>query len=253
MKSRKPHGPRAVEVVIINGERMVKTPADDYITEVQWKELATEHVPPLPTAVRPVNWRFWRHESIGELWRVVAVSLNLSPDGIERLQDARELFSKNFRVRLRESVKELGKRLPIVEFARWSRARSKGELARQIMAGPPSAEHHVIHLTAFADLADEMGWELPPLFPRMPKFIGTSDRERDARNLKLANEKRRGDAESLRDVVVELDRVHPEWSHAQMARELADRKIGHYRSGKPYSARRIGQIRKFGRKFPTKG
>lgn len=200
----------------------------------------------------PVNWRVWRHEDWAELWKVVAVSLNLSPDGID-LVYAAEIFPKRFHERLRDAVKHLGEKLPVFEYAEWRPLRISGLFTTQIIGGPPGGEEDKVRLTAFADLAYEMGWKLPSQFPRLPQIMAASERQRAEDNLKLANQKRFGDAEALKDIVAELDRKHPEWSHAQMARELESLKIGHHKSGKPYSARRIGQIRKFGRKFPVKG
>ena len=99
------------------------------------------------------------------------MSLGISPVGVHP-SDAPKVFPASFKERLQPSLKELGRRLPIVSAARWAAPMDQRELAKQIMVGPPPAEQNEISLTAFADFADEMEWELPDGFPRLPKDRG---------------------------------------------------------------------------------
>ena len=94
------------------------------------------------------------------------MSLDISPVGVHPA-DALKVFPTSFKERLRPSLKELGRRLPIVSVATWTDPRDQRELAKQMMVGPPPAEQNEISLTAFADFADEMEWELPDEFPRL--------------------------------------------------------------------------------------
>jgi hypothetical protein len=61
-------------------------------------------------------------------------------------------------------------------------------------------------------------------------------------HLNKANLARIGDARALAERVAELDRENPACSHVEMAKRLAAENI-HRENGKPYTARRIGQIR----------
>jgi hypothetical protein len=57
-----------------------------------------------------------------------------------------------------------------------------------------------------------------------------------------ATELRRRDADALKERVAKLDHEHPNWPSVQMVQELTSLGAVHM-NGKPYTARRIGQIR----------
>jgi hypothetical protein len=67
-----------------------------------------------------------------------------------------------------------------------------------------------------------------------------------------ANQKRKEDAKVLKELVAEEHQAHRDWSHVQIAKKLEADGVRH-KNGKPYTARRIGQIRNdqrsAGRKF----
>lgn len=62
-------------------------------------------------------------------------------------------------------------------------------------------------------------------------------------NLDKATLAREEDAQALAERVAELDRENPAYSHVEMAKKLAAEGIHHKKNRKPYTARRIGQIR----------
>ena len=62
-------------------------------------------------------------------------------------------------------------------------------------------------------------------------------------NLDKATLAREEDAQALAERVAELDRENPAYSHVGLAKKLAAEGIHHKKNGKPYTARRIGQIR----------
>jgi len=61
-------------------------------------------------------------------------------------------------------------------------------------------------------------------------------------HLDEANQVRAENARALDELVAQLDREHPDWSHVEMAKKLEADKVLHM-DGRPYTERRIGQIR----------
>jgi hypothetical protein len=161
---------------VISGPKMVETKVHltdfaDFSVEMGWSLPPQFPRAPKPVTadafgcgLDPVNWRVWRHKVEAELWQVVAVSLDVAPDDFI-LDSARDAFPDQFKTRLRDSVSLLGDKLPVASIAVWPEPRDNREFAALQMAGPPPAEMNTVYLTAFAEFAAEMRWNLPDQFP----------------------------------------------------------------------------------------
>jgi hypothetical protein len=133
--------------------------------------------------------------------------------------DAAKAFPRSFKDRLRPSINELGRRLPIVSIAKWNRPKDQRELAMQAMAGPPPAYQHEISLTAFADFADEMEWVLPDWFPRMGDAV-KSTKKASWKEIPLEKKER----ESLLTIIAALV-GEKQLEHPSSAAENIERKV----------------------------
>lgn len=114
----------------------------------------------------PVNWERWSRLDIEELWRVVAVSLRLSPEG-SSLENAKASFPAEFQDRLSTAVNCMKSgSLPVVAWAEWAPPRDNSEILRRMTSGPPPVERSTVRLDQFGIWALSKNYSLPERFPR---------------------------------------------------------------------------------------
>ena len=102
--------------------------------------------------------------------------------------------------------------------------------------GPGLSAAEKRHLDQAVKTAEEVVQRLA----RSEQFKAWIAEQKD--HLDEANQVRAENARALDELVAQLDREHPDWSHVEMAKKLEADKVLHM-DGKPYTARRIGQIR----------
>jgi hypothetical protein len=106
-----------------------------------------------------VNWNVWGNVPGGELWQVVAVSLNINPENMltgvafDRSSESlsKYCFPKDFKDRLDVAVARIGHDLQATVPSRPSRL---------------PWDHSYVRMDAFVKLAETLNWELPVEFPR---------------------------------------------------------------------------------------